>query len=100
MIPRVTRKTRTHNLNLRLLALLIGALFCLNGLYGLLALQAFGLSALHRSIVRVRLFVIFRAWATEKEQNLLSVSGAHIVSLRPWRAIVKRTTMPQRVLLL
>jgi hypothetical protein len=94
MIPRVTRKTRTHNLNLPLLALLIGALFRLNGLYGLLALQALRLATLHRTVVRVRLFVVLGARATEEEENRLRVSRAHTASLRPWRAVVKRTTMP------
>jgi hypothetical protein len=31
-----------------------------------------------------------------KEQNLLSRTGTHAASLRPWRIIAKRTTMPRR----
>jgi hypothetical protein len=54
----------------RTLALLLSLLLGLSGLFGL---ASFGRSALLRSIMRVRLFVILAARAAEKEQNFLSV---------------------------
>ena len=96
MIPRVTRKTRTHNLNLSLLAPLIGVLFRLNSLCDLLGLQALRLAALHRSIVGVRLFVVLGARTAEKEEDRLRIATAHAASFRNWRAIVKRSTLPRR----
>jgi hypothetical protein len=91
----VTRKTRTRNLIPRLLAPLIGALFRLCGLLGL---QALRLPVLHRPVVGVRLFVVLGAWAAKKEQNRLCVP-AHAISLRNWRVVVKRSTVPQRKIL-
>jgi hypothetical protein len=89
MIPGVPRKTRINRLILYLLAPLIGALFRLDGLLGL---QALRFALLHGSIVRMRLFVVFRARAAEKEQNRLCVP-AHAISFCIWRVVVKRTTM-------
>jgi hypothetical protein len=96
MIPRMTRETRSDRLIPYLLAPLIGAVFRQGGLRRFPFFQALRLPALHRPIVRMRLFVVFRARATEKEQNFLRVPATHTVSLRPWRVAVKRTTMPHR----
>jgi hypothetical protein len=62
-------------------------------LLGLLGFQALGLPPLHRPIMRVGLFVVLAARATEKEQDRLSVGTAHTSSLRPWQVVVKRTTV-------
>jgi len=87
----VTRKTRIDRLIPYLLAPLIGALFWLDGLLGL---QALRLPLLHRPIVGMRLFVVFRARAAEEKQNRLSIP-AHIRSFRNWWSVVKRSTVPR-----
>ena len=46
-----------------------------------------------RLVMRVRLFVIVAALATEEEQNLLRVAGTHTDSFRIWSVVVKRTTL-------
>jgi hypothetical protein len=60
---------------------------------GFLGLPATVGTLLLRLVVRVRLFVVVTALATEKEQNLLRVAGTHIDSFRRWRRAVKRTTL-------
>jgi hypothetical protein len=44
--------------------------------------------------VRMRLFVVVAARATEKEQDRLRVGTAHAASLRRWPVVVKRSTLP------
>jgi hypothetical protein len=48
-----------------------------------------------RSAMRMRFLVKVAALATEKEQNLLRVSGTHTDCFRRWQVAVKRTTMPR-----
>ena len=86
MIPAMSR-IRT---NLRYYALRLGVLLRLSGFFGLPATVG---TLLLRLIVRVRFLVVVAALATEKEKNLLRVSGTHIDSFRRWRVVVKRTTM-------
>jgi hypothetical protein len=90
MIPAMSRMIPLYRILAAVLALLLGWPF---------SLSVFGLapsigSLLLGAIVRVRLLVVLGALPAEKEQNLLRVSGAHAASLRPWYAVVKRSTLP------
>jgi len=76
-------ETRTNRLG-------FSALLCLLGF------QALRLAPLHGPVMRVCLFVVLAARATEKEQNRLSVGTAHGASLRRWPVVVKRSTMPRK----
>jgi hypothetical protein len=44
----------------------------------------------------VRLFMVLAARTAEKEQDRLRVGTAHAFSLRTWRVVVKRTTLPPK----
>jgi hypothetical protein len=92
----VPRNIRLNRLIPYLLAPLIGALFCLDGLSGVPFFQALRFAPLHRLEMRMRLFVVLAARAAEKEQNRLSVS-AHALSFRIWRVVVKRSTIARNV---
>jgi hypothetical protein len=95
MIPAMSRTIPIYHILTVVLALLLGWLFSLSG-FGL----APSISALLLGLVmRVRLLVVLGAFPAEKEQNLLRVAGGHAASLRPWRVVVKRTTMPGEELL-
>jgi hypothetical protein len=59
----------------------------------LLRLQTLRLAAFHGAVMRMRLFAIIAAPATEKEQDRLSVGTAHVGSSRRWRLVVKRSTL-------
>jgi poly-gamma-glutamate capsule biosynthesis protein CapA/YwtB (metallophosphatase superfamily) len=48
----------------------------------------------YRAVMGMVLLVILAARAAEKKQNRLSVGMAHVGSLRSWRLVVKRTTLP------
>ena len=61
---------------------------------GFLGLPASIRTLLLGLVVRVRFLVVVAALATEKEQNLLRVAGTHTDSVRRWRVVVKRSTMP------
>jgi hypothetical protein len=47
--------------------------------------------------MRMRLFVVLAAGAAKKEENFLRVGTTHASSLRSWRVVVKRSTMPSLV---
>jgi uncharacterized membrane protein AbrB (regulator of aidB expression) len=91
MIPVVGRTILIYQTLAVVLALLLGWLFSLSG-FGLA--PSIG-SLLLGLVVWVRLLMVLGALPAEKEQNLLRVSGAHAASLRAWRTVVKRSTVPQ-----
>jgi len=61
----------------------------------LLGLQTLRLAAFHGAVMRVRLFELLAARAAEKEQNRLSVGTANAPSVRRWRVVVNRSTLPR-----
>ncbi|HVA83649.1 MAG TPA: hypothetical protein VNF28_01990 [Candidatus Binataceae bacterium] len=58
--------------------------------FGGFGLTPFSGSLILLGVMRMGLFVILAARATEKEQDRLSVGTAHTVSFRNWRVVVKR----------
>ncbi len=90
MIPAMSRMILIYQTLAVVLALLLGWLFSLGGL-GLA--PSIG-PLLLRLVVRMCLLVVLATFPAEKEQNLLRIAGSHAASLRGWRTVVKRTTLP------
>lgn len=82
MIPYVMRTITIRRLVLDLLAPLMSGMLLLSGFRRRSLLQTLRLAPLHRSVMRMRLFMVLATGTAEKEENFLRVGTAHASSLR------------------